>query len=108
MQKLREELDQPYGFSGRSEPAAGVSCSAWTATSERPQGVNRTALAVGERRSGPSRHLRGLMYEMLDRDEIEFRIGKRRLISRETLDRFVETNSRAGGDDNRGLSEVGP
>ena len=37
---------------------------------------------------------RGLMYELLNRGDIEsVRIGQRRLISREAINRFIETNS---------------
>jgi excisionase family DNA binding protein len=39
---------------------------------------------------------RGLMYQLLNRGEIEsVRIGQRRVVSREAMNRFIETNSRS-------------
>jgi excisionase family DNA binding protein len=40
---------------------------------------------------------RGLMYELLNRGDMEsLRIGPRRLVSREAINRFIETNSGSG------------
>ena len=36
---------------------------------------------------------RGLMYQLINRGEIEsLRLGRRRLVSRDAINRFVETN----------------
>lgn len=100
VQKLREELDQPYGFLGRWENAAleveflGVEQNIET----RAQDVDGGPLLLSVKDAAA--HLgisRGMIYELLNRDEIEsLQIGRRRLISREALNRFVETNSQGG------------
>lgn len=97
IRKLRDELAQPYGFFGRWEDAAldvelvGVERSVET----HVQGVEGAALLLSVKDAAV--HLgisRGLMYELLQRGEIESpRIGKRRLVSREALGRFVENNT---------------
>src|ERR1700674_2900226 len=97
MQKVREELGQPYGFLGRWENAAleVELLSVDSGVEIQPQAVDGGPLLLSVKDAAT--HLgisRGLMYELLNTGEIEsLRIGKRRLISRDALHRFVETNS---------------
>jgi excisionase family DNA binding protein len=94
MQKLREELDQPYGFFGRWEQMAldvelvGVD----SGIAAPAQSVDGGPLLLSVKDA--AEHLgisRGMMYELINAEEIQsIRIGRRRLISREALNRFVE------------------
>jgi excisionase family DNA binding protein len=100
VQKLREELDQPYGFLGRWENAAlevellGVEQNIETRAQDVDGGPILLSVKDAAAHLGISR---GMIYELLNRDEIEsLQIGRRRLISREALNRFVETNSHGG------------
>jgi len=98
LDKLRAELALPYGFLGRWEDCAlelelvDVEIDFRT----RSEGVDGGPLLLSVKDAAT--HLgisRGMMYELLNRDDIEsLRIGQRRLISREALNRFIETNSR--------------
>ena len=98
--KIGLELDKPYGL-----------LEDWTtvATDVEVVGVERQVVGSPELRDqGPlllsipdaAEQLgigRSALYELLSRGEIEHvRIGRRRLISREALHRFVVSNSRVG------------
>jgi excisionase family DNA binding protein len=94
MQKLRSELDQPYGFLGRWEQV-GLEVDLIEVESAMeigPRDVDGGPLLLSVKDA--AEHLgisRGRMYELINADEIEsLRIGRRRLISREALHRFVE------------------
>jgi excisionase family DNA binding protein len=97
MEKLREELARPYGFFGRWEDAAMdvELLGAETSVEARGVGVDGGPLLLSVKDAAA--HLgisRGLMYELLNRGEIEsLRIGQRRLVSRDAINRFIETNS---------------
>jgi excisionase family DNA binding protein len=100
MDKLRAELERPYGFLGQWEVAA--------VDVELLEVVNTVDTSAHSMAGGPlllsvkdaAVHLgvsRGLMYELLNRGEIEsVRIGNRRLISREALNKFIEANTSTG------------
>jgi excisionase family DNA binding protein len=98
--KLRAELDRPYGLIGPWEVVA------LDVDLLRVEGTVDTA--AGTVSSGPlllsvkdaATHLgisRTVMYELLNRGDIEsVSIGSRRLVSREALNRFIEANSSTG------------
>ncbi len=100
MDKVRAELDQPYGFFGRWETTA---TEAEIVAIEPREGL--TATIPGE---GPllmsikdaAAHLGlpyGRMYELVNRGEIDHvRVGRRTYISRASLTKFVEENTRSG------------
>ena len=98
--KVQDELAQPYGFIGRWET---------TAVEVEVIGIEPALGSPGEAvEGGPlllsvqeaAKHLgvsRSLMYELINTGEIEsLHLGRRRLVSREAINRFIETNSRAG------------
>ena len=98
--KLREELDRPYGFFGRWEDAAldvellGAETSVETSALAASGGPLLLSVKDAAGHLGISR---GLMYELIGRGEIEsLQLGRRRLVSREALNRFIEANTRTG------------
>lgn len=101
--KVKAELDQPYGFFGT-----------W-----RTEGIDIEVLSVESRIAGMSVDIggvdggpllfsvkgaaetlgvsRGTLYELVRSGEIEHvRVGSRILISRNALERFIETNTHVG------------
>jgi len=100
IEKLRAELDRPFGFIGPWEVVAvdvdllEVASTVDTAASSVAGGPLLLSVKDAAVHLGISR---GLMYELLNRGEIEcVRIGNRRLISREALNKFIEANTSTG------------
>jgi excisionase family DNA binding protein len=100
MDKVRAELERPYGFMGRWEVAAvdvellEVASTIDTAADSIAGGPLLLSVKDAAVHLGISR---GLMYELLNRGEVEcVRIGNRRLISREALNKFIEANTSTG------------
>jgi excisionase family DNA binding protein len=100
MEELREELARPYGFLGRWEDAVldveliEVETTLETRAIAADGGPLLLSVKDAAAHLGISR---GLVYELLNRGDIEsLRIGQRRLVSREALNRFIEANSRSG------------
>jgi excisionase family DNA binding protein len=99
VRKVQEELAQPYAFLGRWETTAleveivGVEAS----LPGVPTGVDGGPLLLSVQEA--AKHLgisRGLVYELVNSGEIEsIHLGRRRLISRDAINRFVESHSRA-------------
>jgi excisionase family DNA binding protein len=100
MDKVRSELERPYGFIGRWEDAA--------IDIELLEAVGTVDTEAGSMSGGPlllsvkeaATHLgisRGVLYELINRGEIEHvQIGSRRLISRDALNKFIEANTSTG------------
>jgi excisionase family DNA binding protein len=95
LQQVREELTKPYGFIGRWEDAAlDVEL---VGTDDDNIVTNAQGLATGEPLLlsvvGAAEHLgisRSLMYELLNRGDIDsVRLGRRRLVSRDAINRFI-------------------
>jgi excisionase family DNA binding protein len=98
--KVRTELDQPYGFLGRWQTTA---MEAEIVAVEPREGV--TPIVPGE---GPllmsikdaAAHLGlpyGRVYELVNAGEIDHvRVGRRTYISRASLTKFIEENTRSG------------
>jgi excisionase family DNA binding protein len=97
MQKLREELGQPYGFFGRWEVVATdvALLEVETSVETRAVGVDGGPLLLSVKDAAA--HLgisRGLVYELLNRGELaSLRIGQRRLVSRDAINKFIQVNS---------------
>jgi excisionase family DNA binding protein len=99
---VQHEIAQPYGFLGRWETTSlevevvAVEPSV-PGTPTAPDG-GPLQLSVQE----ASKYLgisRGLMYELISAGEIaSVHLGRRRLVSRDAINRFIEENSRAGRD----------
>jgi excisionase family DNA binding protein len=99
-QKIQAEIDRPYGFLGswKTEAfeveilSAESRIAGLTVDSEGGPMVNsvkRAAELLGVSRT--------VLYELVRSGEIEHvRVGKRILISRAALEKFIETNSRVG------------
>jgi excisionase family DNA binding protein len=98
--KVESELQKPYGLLGAwttvvtqievvgTEPVAGIS------SAKVEEGPLLLSVAAAANHLGLSR---GSMYELINRGEIEHvRIGRRILIAREELTKFIEANSRTG------------
>jgi excisionase family DNA binding protein len=100
IEKVRAELAEPYGWFGRwettntevevvgEEPSvAGI-----------PVGIDGGPLLLSVKEAAKMLGIpAGRLYELVNTGEIEaFHLGRRRMISRETLNRFVEANTRAG------------
>ena len=95
--KLREELAQPYGFFGRWQDAAldvelvGIESNVTVGARGADGGPLLLSVKDGAGHVGITR---GLMYELLRTGEIEgLRIGQRRFVSREAINRFIDTHS---------------
>lgn len=100
LEKVQEELRQPYGFLGRWETTATelevVSVESATPGLATSPGDGPLLLSVAD----AAKHLsvsRGMLYEMVNSGELaSVQIGRRRLISRQALADFIEANSRSG------------
>jgi excisionase family DNA binding protein len=103
--KIESELQRPYGMLAAwttvdtqieivgTEPVAGVS------SAEVGEGPLLLSVAAAAKHLGLSR---GSLCELINRGEIEHvRIGRRILIERERLKKFIEVNSRTGYDAGR-------
>lgn len=98
MEKLRDELDRPYGFFGPWEQVALdvelVAIDSGVVSEAKAADGGPLLLSVKD----AAEHLgisRGTLYELVNSGEIEsLRIGRRRLISRDALNRFVEGSQR--------------
>jgi excisionase family DNA binding protein len=97
IEKVRAELDKPYGFLG-SWKTEGYEVEILSMES-RVDGVPG-ALGEGPRLfsiKSAAEHLgvsQSSLYELIRTGELEhLRMGRRILISRESLDRFIETNT---------------
>jgi excisionase family DNA binding protein len=101
VRKVQDELTQPYGFFGRWETLSqeieviGVE-SSLPGTPVAPDG-GPLLLSVQE----AAKYLgisRALVYELVNAGEIEsVQLGRRRLVSRDAIRRFIESNERARG-----------
>jgi excisionase family DNA binding protein len=99
-QKIQAEIDRPYGFLGswKTEAFEVEILSAET----RVAGLNVDSEAgpMVSSVKGAAELLgvsRTVLYELVRSGEIEHvRVGKRILISRTALEKFIETNSRVG------------
>jgi excisionase family DNA binding protein len=99
LKKIRAELEQPYGFLGRWETAAVdaeiVEAQTTVTTGAIPSdGPMLLSVADAAKHLGISR---ASLYELVNQGAIDHvQLGRRRLISREALARFVEANTRNG------------
>jgi excisionase family DNA binding protein len=100
MDKLRAELDQPYGFFGRWETTA---TEAEIVAIEPREGLTPTIPGEGPLLMSikdAAAHLGlpyGRLYELVNGGEIDHvRVGRRTYISRASLTKFVEENTRSG------------
>lgn len=99
MDKIRAELDKPYGFLG-SWKTEGHEVEILSMES-RPDGVGVSPIDGGPLLlsvQAASEHLGicATLYDLVRTGEIEhLRIGRRVLISRPALAKFIETNSRS-------------
>ena len=100
VKKIEAELDRPYGLFGPwntqateieilgQEPSIG--------TSVGPVGDGPMLLSIKD----AAKHLGisyGTLYQLLNGGELEYvRLGRRKLISRAALNRFIETNTTTG------------
>ena len=98
--KIQEELEQPYAFLGRWETItvdAEVIDVRSTVVSHQtlaPGGALLLSVADAAKHVGISK---ASLYELLHRGEVEcVQLGRRRLISRDALARFIEQNTRRG------------
>lgn len=101
--KVRDELDRSFGFMGRWETTAEEIAS----VEPLPRDIT-PGLTGGAPDGGPllmsvvdaAKHVgvsRGAMYELVNSGEIEVvRLGRRILISRDAIARFIEAHSQAG------------
>lgn len=100
VKKIEEELAKPYGFLG-----------GWQTTGtevEIVEAVPALGESVGPLPGGPlllsikdaAKHLGisyGTLYELLNRGEVEYvRLGRRKLIGRDALNKFIEANTQTG------------
>ena len=98
--RVEAELQKPYGLLGSwktvdtqievvgAEPVAGIS------SADVGEGPLLQSVTAAAKHLGISR---GTLYELINRGEIEHvRIGRRILIARDGLRKFIEANSRTG------------
>jgi excisionase family DNA binding protein len=103
--KVESELQKPYGLLGTwttvdtqievvgTDPVAGIS------SADVGEGPLLLSVAAAANHLGVSR---GTLYELINRGEIEhIRIGRRIVIARDGLRKFIEANSRTGNDPER-------
>src|SRR5712691_1516279 len=100
MENVRTELDQPYGFFGRWQTTA---TEAEIIAVEPREGVTPTVPGKGPLLMSikdAAGHLgipSGRLYELVNRGEIEHvRVGRRTYISRASLTKFIDENTRTG------------
>jgi excisionase family DNA binding protein len=100
MERIRAELDKPYGLLGRWETA---STEAEIVAQEPSEGITPTI--PGESPllmsiKDTATHLgipAGRVYELVNTGEIDHvRVGRRTYISRAAVTKFIETNTRSG------------
>jgi excisionase family DNA binding protein len=98
--KVRAELDRPYGLIGPWEVVAididllATESTVDTAAGSMDGGPLLLSIKEAAAHLGISRTI---LYDLLNRGEVEFvRIGSRRLVSREALNRFIEANTSTG------------
>ena len=100
MDKVRTELDQPYGFFGRWQTTA---TEAEIVAVEPRDGVTPTVpgegpLLMSIKDAGAHLALPyGRVYELVNAGEIDHvRVGRRTYISRASVTKFIEENTRSG------------
>jgi len=100
MDRVRAELDQPYGFFGRWQTAAP---EAEIVAVEPREGLTPTVPGEGPLLMSikdAAAHLGlpyGRVYELVNAGEIDHvRVGRRTYISRASVTKFIEENTRSG------------
>lgn len=99
MDKIRAEIDKPYGFLGgwKTEGYEVEILSAESRLDGTPGSVGEGPLLFSIKAAAEHLGLsRSSLYELVRSGEVEhIRVGRRILLSRASLDRFIETNTRA-------------
>lgn len=100
IEKVRAELSEPYGWIGRWETVAteidvvAESSPVMGLNTDIGEGALLVSVKEAPKLLGISA---GRVYEPASTGEIEtVHLGRRRMISRETLARFIEANTRSG------------
>lgn len=100
MEKIRAEMDKPYGLLGQWETA---STEAEIVAVEPRDGLTPTIPDEGPRLMSikdTAAHLGvpyGRVYELVNTGEIDHvRVGRRAYVSRDAVSKFIQTNTRSG------------
>jgi excisionase family DNA binding protein len=98
--KIQAELEKPYSFLGHWTTSAvdieviGAEVTQLTSPSLGTEGPLLLSVKDAATQLGISH---GSIYELMNRGELEYvRVGRRRLVSRDALRKFIETNTRTG------------
>jgi excisionase family DNA binding protein len=100
LSKIQEELTKPFGFLGSWQTVEtgaeilSVESNAVYPTGPLPDGLMMLSVKTAAKQLGISYTT---LYGLMNGGEIEYvRIGQRRLLSRDALQKFIETNSQTG------------